>query len=84
MNKQTLVAVAVFAALLVAFFATREKAVSVGVQKFEVARLTKDEVGSVELKSAAGTVTLTRGANGWTVADSKKPGASYAADDGMK
>jgi hypothetical protein len=83
MNKQTLIAVGVFAALLLAFFATREKDVSVGVQKFEVTKLTKEEIASFELKSAASAVTVSRGANGWMVADGKKPGSSYAADDGQ-
>ncbi|MDX2011657.1 MAG: DUF4340 domain-containing protein [Myxococcaceae bacterium] len=83
MNKPTLIAVGVFAALLLAFFATREKEVSVGVQKFEATKLSKEEIATVELKSATSTLTLTRSANGWTVADAKKAGAGYAADDGQ-
>jgi hypothetical protein len=82
MNKPTLIAVAVFGALLLAFVATREKQVAVGVQKFEVPALKADQITSVEI-SGANTARLVKDGATWTVADPAKPDAKFSADEGQ-
>lgn len=76
MNRSTLIAVGVFAALGIAFFATREREVKVGVHKLELAPVNADalvelQFGALTLRSAAGT---------WTVGSGEK---RYAADEGQ-
>jgi hypothetical protein len=80
MNRPTLIAIGVFAALLIAFVATREKSVSVGVQKLEVPALAVDSITRIEVKGANAAL-LEKSANGWTVADPAKAEVKYAADD---
>lgn len=82
MNKPTLAALAVFVVLLIAFVATREKEVSVGIQKFEAPALSSAAIEKVAI-TGANTATLERSANGWTVADPSSPGATFPADDGQ-
>jgi hypothetical protein len=76
MNRSTLIALGVFAALGLAFFATREREVKVGVHKLELQPVNADSVselqfGSLLLRSAVGT---------WTVGTGDK---RYAADEGQ-
>lgn len=80
MNKQTLGALVAFAVLLLAFVATREKNVSVGVQKFDLPAVSSSAIESVTIAGPA-SVLLERGASGWTVADLSKAEAKFAADD---
>ncbi|MBL8924530.1 MAG: DUF4340 domain-containing protein [Myxococcaceae bacterium] len=82
MNKPTIAALAAFAVLLLAFFATREKEVSVGVQKFDPTPLSSSAIDAVTI-TGANAAKLERGANGWTVADPSKPDAKFAADEGQ-
>lgn len=82
MKKPTIAALAAFAVLLIAFLATREKAVSVGIQKFEVPALASSAIESITI-SGANAAKLERGANGWTVADPAKPDAKFPADEGQ-
>lgn len=82
MNKPTIAALAAFAVLLIAFFATREKEVSVGVQKFEVTPLSSSAIDTITI-TGANAAKLERGANGWTVADPSKPDAKFVADEGQ-
>ncbi|MDP2270125.1 MAG: DUF4340 domain-containing protein [Archangium sp.] len=76
MNKSTLIAVAVFGALAIAFFATRETEVKVGVRKLELTPVSSDALvemvfGNINLRSTAGT---------WTVGIGDK---RYSADEGQ-
>lgn len=80
MNKQTLGAVAAFAVLLIAFVATREKSVSVGVQKFQSPTLSSSAIESITV-TGVNAALLERGANGWTVADPAAPSSKFPADD---
>ncbi len=80
MNKPTLIAVAVFGVLLLAFVATREKQVAVGVQKFEVPAFKADQLTAVEI-SGANTARLVKDGATWTVADPAKPDAKFSADE---
>jgi hypothetical protein len=82
MKKPTIAALAVFAVLLVAYLATREKEVSVGVQRFEPVALSSSAIDAVTV-TGANAAKLERGANGWTVADPAKPDAKFAADEGQ-
>lgn len=74
MNKPTLIALAVFGALGLAFFATRETEVKVGVRKLELAPVNSDALveltfGPLVIRSTAGT---------WTVGSSDK---RFGADE---
>lgn len=80
MSRNTIIALGVFAVLGVAWFATREPEVSVGIHKFELAPLGVDAVTSVELGGAT-PVTLTKDNGVWMVAASANPGKKYAADE---
>lgn len=80
MNKPTLAAIGAFVVLLLAFFATREKAVSVGVKKFDVPAISTAAIDSVTV-TGANAAKLERGANGWTVADPAKADVKFPADD---
>ena len=80
MNKPTLAALGAFVVLLLAFFATREKEVSVGVQKFDAPSLSTAAIESIVV-SGPNAARLERSANGWTVADPAKPDAKFPADD---
>jgi hypothetical protein len=79
--RQALIAVGVFAALLVVVLATRDHGnVNVGVAKLELPTVDKAKVTSVEI-SGAMTATLKKEASGWTVADASK--SFHPADDGQ-
>lgn len=80
MNKPTLAAIGAFVVLLLAFFATREKEVSVGVKKFDVPAISTAAIESVTV-TGANAAKLERGANGWTVADPAKADVKFPADD---
>lgn len=80
MNRSTLIAVGVFALLAVAYFATREPTVSVGVKKLAVPAVKADQVTGLEL-SGAFKATLSKDANGWRVADPASPDKKFAADE---
>lgn len=80
MNKPTLAAVGAFVVLLLAFIATREKEVSVGVQKFDAPSLSTAAIESIVV-SGSNAARLERSANGWTVADPAKPDTKFPADD---
>ena len=80
MNKPTLAAIGAFVVLLLAFFATREKEVSVGVKKFDVPAISTAAIDSVTV-TGANAAKLERGANGWTVADPAKADVKFPADD---
>lgn len=76
MNRSTLIALGVFVVLGLAFFATREREVKVGVHKLELVPVSADalvelQFGDLTLRSTAGT---------WTVGASDK---RYAADEGQ-
>jgi hypothetical protein len=76
MKKSTLVALGVFAALALAWAATREKTVAVGVHKLTLAPVTAEALTRVVL----GTVTLEKEGAQWVVsADGKKHPADEAA-----
>jgi hypothetical protein len=79
MKKGTLIAVGVFAVLLLIVLATRERQVSVGVKKLEVPALEKDKVHQLAIAGAKSAL-LSHGTSGWTVEDPAKPGA-HPADD---
>jgi hypothetical protein len=81
MKKGTLIAVGAFAILLVAYLATRETQVSVGIKKLEVPELDKTKIHEIDL-SGAKTVVFKRDGETWTVEDPTKPGA-HAAEDGQ-
>ena len=74
MKKSTLIAVGIFGALLVAFVATREGEVKVGVQKLELAKVSPDEL--VSMSFGAQLVRFQNGA--WTVGGEEK---RYLADE---
>ncbi|MDP3504357.1 MAG: DUF4340 domain-containing protein [Myxococcales bacterium] len=80
MNKPTLAAVGAFVVLLLAFIATREQEVSVGVQKFDAPSLSTAAIESIVV-SGPNAARLERSANGWTVADPAKPDTKFPADD---
>ncbi len=80
MNKPTLAALGAFVVLLLAFFATREKEVSVGVQKFDAPSLSTAAIESIVV-SGPNVAKLERSANGWTVSDPSKPDVKFQADD---
>lgn len=82
MNKPTIAALAAFVLLLIAFVATREKEVSVGVKKFDAPALGAASIDTIVV-SGANTAKLERSPNGWTVADPSKPEAKFTADDGQ-
>jgi hypothetical protein len=82
MKRGTLIALGVFAALLVLVLATREPRVSVGVRKLEPPKLDKAQVTLLELTGAR-NVTLRKEAQGWQVMDPGKPDVKYAADEGL-
>jgi len=80
MNRSTLVAVAVFAALAVAFFATRERQVNVGVQKLELPQLSADAIVDVAFGGAT-PVTLHSTSGAWTVSAAASPEQRFPADE---
>lgn len=79
MNRSTLIAVGVFALLAVAYFATREPTVSVGVKKLAAPQVKADQVTAVELGGAF-KAKLTRAGEAWQVADPASPDKKFAAD----
>lgn len=80
MKKATLGAVAAFGVLLLALVATREKNVSVGIQKLELPAMSSASIDSVTV-TGANAARLERSANGWTVADPAKPDTKFPAED---
>ncbi len=80
MKKPTLVALAVFGALALAWGLTREREVSAGIHRLTFAPVTVEQLTSVEV----GNVLLTATADaGWTVAATDKKEQTYAAGDGQ-
>lgn len=73
MKKTTLIAVAVFCALAVAYVATREPQVAVGVRKLTPAAVKADALVSLQ----AGPLTLTTENGAWKVS---REGKTWAAD----
>ncbi len=80
MNRSTLIAVGVFALLAVAYVATREPTVSVGMKKLTVPALKAEQVTSLELGGAF-KVKLTKEGDAWLVADPASPDKKFAADE---
>ncbi len=78
----TMIAVGVFAVLFVVVLATREDQVSEGVKKLSWKPVDKAQVTKVEISGPQSAV-LTKGADGWKVADPKKPEQSFATDEGQ-
>jgi hypothetical protein len=81
MKKPTLIAVVVFAVLLAAFVLTREKNVSVGMQRLSFPALKADAISGLSMTGGA-TASLTKAATGWVVADPAKAQETFVADDG--
>ncbi len=81
MKRATLVAVGAFVLLLVAFLATREKQVQVGVHKLELPVFDKSKVSEIDF-GGAHRATLRREGEGWVVEDPDKPGP-HPADEGQ-
>jgi hypothetical protein len=82
MKKSTLVAVAVFAVLAVAFALTRERTVSVGVRRLSLEPVAADALTKVELGGAEPLV-LEKRDGAWTVASKAAPDVRYPADDAL-
>ena len=82
MKRQTIIALAFFAALGLVYFATREPQVSVGIRKLEFSPVSADAITSIDLGGAT-PVKLTKETNGWSVAAAATPGTKYAADEGL-
>lgn len=76
----TMIAVGVFVALLLVVVLTREDHVSEGVKKLSWTPMDKALITKVELSGPQNAV-LTKGADGWRVADPKKPEATFATDE---
>jgi hypothetical protein len=79
MKKGTLLAVGLFAILLIVVLATRERQVSVGIKRLEIAAIDKAKVQQIAMSGAKSAV-LARTGSSWTVEDPAKPGA-HPADD---
>lgn len=82
MNRTTVIAVAVFAALLAVVLLTREDKVSEGVPTFTWKAPPQEHVTKVEL-AGSHRALLVKGAAGWTVANPEKPDVAYAADEAL-
>lgn len=82
MKRGTLIALGVFAVLLVLVLATREPRVSVGIRKLELPKLDKARVTALELTGAR-SVTLHKEGEGWLVMDPSKPDTKYVADESL-
>lgn len=80
MKKGTLIAVGVFAVLLVLFFATREQKVSVGVKRLELGALDKSKITALEV-SGAKAATLRKENGSWWVSDPAQPDKKHPADE---
>jgi hypothetical protein len=79
MKTSTLIAVAVFAVLGLAYFATREPQVTVGVHKLTFAPLSADAITRVELNG----LVLRAQDGAWTVASASVPEKQFAADENL-
>lgn len=77
MSRNTLIALGVFVLLGVAWFATREPEVSVGMHKFELAPLGVDAVTNIEFTG----VSFSKDNGTWMVAATATPGKKYVADE---
>ncbi|MFO0593899.1 MAG: DUF4340 domain-containing protein [Myxococcaceae bacterium] len=87
MKRSTVIAVAVFAVLLIAWFATREPQVSVGIHRFELAPVTADAIQEISVTAPAAapatgkvTLVLRKAGTAWTVESSKRAGKPWPAD----
>jgi hypothetical protein len=80
MKKGTLVAIGVFAALLLLVLATRERQVSEGLTQLELPGLDKDKIVAVEI-SGAQSATLRKEGGAWVVLDPAKPDQKHPADE---
>ncbi|WP_224365151.1 DUF4340 domain-containing protein [Hyalangium versicolor] len=79
MKKGTLVAIGVFAALLILVLATRERQVSEGITKLELPGVEKGSISGLEI-SGAQSATLRKEGDTWEVFDPAHPDAKYPAD----
>jgi hypothetical protein len=79
MKRATLIAVGVFAVLLVAVLATREGRVNVGVPKLSLPAVDKSKVTGVEV-SGAMAARLFKEGDGWMVVDPSKPERKFPAE----
>ncbi|WP_224245392.1 DUF4340 domain-containing protein [Hyalangium gracile] len=80
MKKGTLVAIGVFAVLLLLFLTTRERQVSEGVTKLELSGLEKDAISGLEF-SGPRSATLRKEGDAWVVIDPAKPDTKHPADE---
>ncbi len=80
MKKGTAIAIGIFAALLIAFFASRERQVSVGVRKLELPVVETDKVTAIEITGPKPASLKKEGA-AWMVVDPKKPDQKHPADE---
>src|SRR5712692_1383926 len=80
MKKGTAIVIGIFAVLLAAYFATRERQVSVGVRKLELPIVEKDKVTAVEITGPKPASLKKEGA-AWMVVDPKKPDQKHPADE---
>ncbi len=80
MKKGTAIVIGIFAVLLAAYFATRERQVSVGVRKLELSVVEKDKVTAIEITGPKAASLKKEGA-AWMVADPKKPDQKHPADE---
>ena len=79
MNRNTLIALGVFAALVVGYFATREEK-AVGIRRLAVPKLSADAITTLEVSGPFST-RLTKEATGWMVGNPSTPDKKYPADD---
>ncbi|HZA13023.1 MAG TPA: DUF4340 domain-containing protein [Myxococcaceae bacterium] len=79
MKKATLIAVGVFAVLLVAVLATREEQVNVGVPKLSLPVVDKSRVTGVEVSGALAARLIKEG-DAWLVVDPGKPDRKFPAE----
>ncbi len=83
MKRGTLIAVGVFAGLLLLVLATRDRGnVNVGVPKLTLPAIDKDKVTSIEVRGAT-LSTLKKEGAGWVVIDPAKPGRPHPADPSL-
>jgi Domain of unknown function (DUF4340) len=82
MKKSTLIALAVFGALALAFLFTREGQVSEGVHRLTLRPVAADALVFIEVGGAT-PVTLEARDGGWTVAAGGAKGPAFAADVGL-
>jgi hypothetical protein len=80
MNRTTLISIGVFVALGLAYVATREKEVSVGIKKFVFPKVNADSIDSIEV-SGAQSAKLSKENGKWFVIEPSKADKKFAADE---